>query len=213
MEEAKHLTVIDRNGERGRLGARQVRPESGAPVVVELDGGRAVEVPASALIEHEAGGSYLLRGDFSDFARADSAGPGRADLYDDDATLSGNERVVVPVVAEEIEVDRRWVETGRVRVTKRVSERVEVVDEPTLLEEVHVERVPVDRVVDGPVPIRYEGDTMIVPLFEEVLVVEKRLVLKEELHITKRRREERSPREVTLRSEQARVERLEPREP
>lgn len=207
MDEASHFTVSDRNGERGRLSASRGRPEDGAPVVVELEGGRAVEVPAAALVEQQPG-SYLLRGDFADFAA-----PGRAAVRDEEATLSGGERVVVPVIAEELVVERQTVETGRVRVSKRVNERVEVVDEPLVLEEVHVERVPVDRVVDGPVPVRYEGDTMIVPLFEEVLVVEKRLVLKEELHITKRRREERRPQEVRLRSEEARVERLEPREP
>lgn len=36
----------------------------------------------------------------------------------------------------------------------------------------------IDRVVDAPVPVRYEDDTMIVPIMEEVLVVEKRLVLR-----------------------------------
>lgn len=34
--------------------------------------------------------------------------------------------------------------------------------------------------------IRTEGDVTIVPVLEEVLVVEKRLVLKEELHIRRR---------------------------
>ena len=208
MDKGRHFTVTDRNGERGSFRPPPTETESGAPVVViELDGDRAVEVPAAALLEQEAG-SYLLRGDFADFVVR-----GRPHLRETGGPSARAESVVVPVVEEEISIDRRWVETGRVRVSKRVNERVEVVDEPLLLEEVHVERVPVDRVVDGPVPVRYEGDTMIVPLFEEVLVVEKRLVLKEELHITKRRREERRPQEVTLRSEEARVERLDPREP
>ena len=54
-----------------------------------------------------------------------------------------------------------------------------------------VKRVPVRRLIDKPVEPRQEGDTWIVPLVEEVLVVEKRLLLREELHIT-RRREKRS---------------------
>src|SRR5215207_1962365 len=207
MGEARHFTVTDRNGERGRTRTTPAELGGGATVVVELEGARAVEVPASALLEHGPG-SYLLRGDFADFA-----GRGRPRPREEEEARARGESVVVPVVAEGVEVERRWVETGKVRVSKRVNERVEVVDEPLLLEEVHVERVPVDRVVDGPVPVRYEGDTMIVPLFEEVLFVEKRLVLKEELRITKRRREERRPQEVTLRSEEAKVERLGPREP
>ena len=50
---------------------------------------------------------------------------------------------------------------------------------------------------------------MIVPLLEEVLVVEKRLMLKEELRITKRRVEDYQSQKVTLRSEEAVVERFE----
>lgn len=52
------------------------------------------------------------------------------------------------------------------------------------------------------------GDVMIVPLLEEVLVVEKRLMLKEELHISKRRTEVHNPQRVILRSEEVTVERI-----
>jgi uncharacterized protein (TIGR02271 family) len=69
--------------------------------------------------------------------------------------------------------------------------------------------VLINRVVDASVPVRYEDDTMIVPIMEEVLVVEKRLVLKEELYIRKRRVETHRPQQVMLRSEEVRVERLE----
>ncbi|MCA1628121.1 MAG: YsnF/AvaK domain-containing protein, partial [Acidobacteria bacterium] len=61
-----------------------------------------------------------------------------------------------------------------------VREREEIVDELLLKEAVEVERVIINREVDAPVPVRYEGETMIVPVLEEMLVVEKRLVLKEE---------------------------------
>ena len=87
-----------------------------------------------------------------------------------------------------------------------------MVDEPLLREEVNIERVPVNRVVEGPVQVRREGNTLIVPLLEEVLVVEKRLMLKEELHITKRRFETREPRAVTLRTAEANIERVDARE-
>jgi len=116
--------------------------------------------------------------------------------------------VVVPVVAEEVEVGRRRVETGRVRVHKTVRTTEKVVDEPIVREEVEVERVPINRVIDAPVGPRQEGDTLIVPLLEEVLVVEKRLMLKEEVRITRRRVEQRSSQTVILRSEEATVERV-----
>jgi len=49
---------------------------------------------------------------------------------------------------------------------------------------------------------------MIVPILEEVVVVEKRLMLKEELHISKQRIETHKPQRVTLRSEEVNVERI-----
>ena len=39
-----------------------------------------------------------------------------------------------------------------------------VIDEPIACETIEVERVPLDRWVEGPVPVRQEGDTMIVTL-------------------------------------------------
>lgn len=52
----------------------------------------------------------------------------------------------------------------------------------------------------------------VVPVVEEVLVVEKRLVLVEELHVRKRRVEERRPQAFTLRKEEVVAERLDARE-
>jgi uncharacterized protein (TIGR02271 family) len=124
------------------------------------------------------------------------------------------EEAVVPVLEEALDVRTRRVETGGgVRVEKTVDEYEECVDEPLTKEEVEVERVAVGRPVDGPLSVRYEGDTMIVPILEEVLVVEKRLVLKEEIRITRRRRELHAPQRVTLRREHATVERIEDSDP
>ncbi|HEX2185094.1 MAG TPA: DUF2382 domain-containing protein, partial [Chloroflexota bacterium] len=75
-------------------------------------------------------------------------------------------------------------------------------------EEVTIERVPVNRVVEGPIPVRYEGDTMIVSVLEEVLVVETRLLLTAELRITRRRTETHQPVPVTGRREDVTVERV-----
>ena len=98
------------------------------------------------------------------------------------------------------------------RITKLVHEREEVVNVPRVREEVTVERVTLNRMVDAPVSMRQEGDTLIIPLLEEVIVVEKRLMVKEELRITKRRIEEHASQQVTLRREEVVVERLDPSE-
>ena len=132
---------------------------------------------------------------------------GRADAGGGGAEVRG---AVIPVVEEELRVGRRVVETGRVRVTKTVGEREEVVDEPLLREEFEVERVPVGAYVDAPVAPWHDGETLVVPVLEEVLVVEKRLVVREEIRITRRRTEERRPQRVALLSEEVSVERTGP---
>jgi uncharacterized protein (TIGR02271 family) len=118
--------------------------------------------------------------------------------------------VVIPVIHEELEVGKRRVETGAgVRVQKSAREEEQVVDLPLVHEQVDVQRVAVDREVDGPVAVRHVGDTIIVPVMQEVLVVRKQLRLVEELHIRKTRTERRDPQTVVLRKEEATVERLE----
>ena len=117
----------------------------------------------------------------------------------------------VPVVREDAWVEKRIVDTGRgVRVHKTVAEHPCQIDENLLRDDVEVSHVPVDRIVplDQAPATRYEGDTLVVPILEEVLVVERRLRIKEELHITRIRREERHVESVLLKSEQVRVERF-----
>jgi uncharacterized protein (TIGR02271 family) len=119
----------------------------------------------------------------------------------------------VPVVAERLIVGKRLRDAGGVRVRKTVREREEEADVPLRREEIAVERRPVGRLVDGPVAVREEDGVLIVPVLEEVLVVEKRLVLREELHIRKLVHEERRPERHVLRSEEVIVEDLPPRDP
>jgi uncharacterized protein (TIGR02271 family) len=116
---------------------------------------------------------------------------------------------VVPVVQEFPSLSRRTVETGRLRVQKTVSEREVVIDEPLVRQEVHVERISIGRELSDKedVPgVRYEGETMILPVLQEVPVVVKRIVLTEEIRITRVRREIRDPQTVTVKVEEVSVE-------
>ena len=115
--------------------------------------------------------------------------------------------VVVPVVSEEVHADALPVETGSVRVTKRVVGEDEV-RQQLRRERVEVKRVKVDRVVDGPQQPYRSGDTLIVPVMAQVLQVEKRWVVTEEVHITKYEESETSRQTVTVGHEEAQVERL-----
>jgi len=203
MENSKSPLVLGKNGLRGRL--LTALPEGSAAstlVPIEWENGERVQAPADVLVR-QADGSYYLPLSRTDLEQAqDRNGERSAD---------GESEVVVPVIQEEMAVEKRFVETGRVRITKLVHQHEETVDEPLLQQRVSIEHVPINRVWEGPAPApRYEEGVLIVPLLEEVLVVEKRLMLKEELHISRVQRTVHEPQTVVLRSESIRAERVEP---
>jgi uncharacterized protein (TIGR02271 family) len=117
---------------------------------------------------------------------------------------------VLPLLQEELRVEKRNVVTGKVRV-RSVVDTIEEIARAELQEErVEVTRVPIDREVSTPPTVRTEGDVTIVPVLEEVLVIEKRLVLKEELHIRRHVARENFEVPVTLRKQRAVIERVTP---
>lgn len=117
---------------------------------------------------------------------------------------------VIPVVEEEISVSRVTEKTGRaVRVRIESREEREIVPVTESVEEVSVERVPINRYVAERSEAREEGDTVVIPVFETVPVVEMRLLLKEEIRIVRRRREVQREEEVLLRKDVPVIERRE----
>ena len=120
------------------------------------------------------------------------------------------EEVVIPVIAEEITVQTHQVARAKVHVHKRVETREEVVDAPIVHEEVVTDRIPINRLLEDEVPeTRHEGDVLVIPVIEEVLVTEKRLLLREEVRVSKRRTTESAAQTVTLRREVVNNERIE----
>lgn len=108
----------------------------------------------------------------------------------------------VPIIEERIKVDKKTVETGKVRIGKHIEEEDITLDVPTLHDEVDVERVEINEYVEtAPPAVRHEGEKMIIPVLKEVSVVVKKLLLVEELHITKRQVETHKEQKVTLRKE------------
>lgn len=114
---------------------------------------------------------------------------------------------VVPVIEEELEAESRKVKTGAVRVRKTVEHTLKNIEMPIVRDATRVTRVPVNKPVDSMPRIREDGDTLIVPVVEEELIVEKRLVLKEEIHIERQRVSERAVQQVDVAHEHALVER------
>jgi len=117
------------------------------------------------------------------------------------------EEKTVPTVAETAVVRKEQGATETVRLHKRVHEDEEVLDLPIQAETIEVERIPVDDWVDGPIPVRQEGDTTIYPVVREVLVVEKRLKLVEEVRVTRKQTTDHVQKRVRLRREEITVER------
>ena len=167
-----------------------------AQVVVQTESGQQILVPTNILVQQPDGNYYLPLG------LAELQHSGSEHGRDQD------EPMVLPVLVEELEVQKRLVETGTVRIIKVVHERETLVDEPLLHDNVAITRVPIQRVVDGPMPVREENGTTIISIVEEVLVVEKRWMLREEIHIRTQRIETHQPQRITLRSEEVQVERV-----
>ena len=115
---------------------------------------------------------------------------------------------MIPLYEEDLSVSKRQVVTGRVRVETVTREHEQLVDEQLARERVEVERVAIGKPIDAIPAVRQEGDTTIIPIVEEVLVVERRLVLKEEIHIHRVRTTEQHQERVTLRRQEAVITRL-----
>lgn len=126
------------------------------------------------------------------------------------------EEVRVPLAAEELEARKRERQAGEVRVAKDVVTEQKHIDVPVTREEVHVERTP----VEGAPPAgqaAFQKETVSVPIREEEVEIRKRPVVREEVRVTKERRQEERRADAEVRREEAHVEgeteRLEPGAP
>ncbi|MDT7812767.1 MAG: hypothetical protein QOJ42_2683 [Acidobacteriaceae bacterium] len=115
---------------------------------------------------------------------------------------------VIPLFEEEVSVSRRVVPTSRVQVSRVTHTHEHLVDELLERERVEVERVAIDKPIDHIPSVREEGDCLIFPVVEEVLKIERVLVLKEEVRIRRVKGTERYQERVTLRKQEAVVNRL-----
>jgi len=182
------IVVIDKAGARGTVRGEfdaKVGAADAQVVVVDFSGTR-YQVPREALLE-QATGEYLLP------------------LTVEELTLA---QQVIPIVEETARVEKR-VHANSVRVHKSVRERLEDIEVDLESQDVTVERVPMPfaQIVEGEVKTRTEGDTTIIPVVEERLIVTKELVLKEEIRITRKRKVETYRDTVSLREEHIEVER------
>jgi uncharacterized protein (TIGR02271 family) len=176
-------------------------------VEFRLADGRRLLVPRE-LIQHLPDGGLHVACNASEVDSLNSRLPGEADASPAPTPSSSSKTIVVPVAEERLEVGRRTIVTGKVRVTTHTHAREEVIDIPLTIEQAQVERVPIGREVDHVPAVRQEGSTYIVPVVEEMLEVRKKLVLREEVRLTLSRSEVHQPQHVTLRQQEAIIEKI-----
>jgi uncharacterized protein (TIGR02271 family) len=141
-------------------------------------------------------------------ADSGEAHEGPASAVDQRAAGPKEAEEVLQLFAEEVSVGKEAVETGRLRVSKQTHTRQADVDADLLREEAIVETVPCGRRIFAVPVTRVEGDTTMIPVVEKVLHTEKRLFLKEEIGITRRRATDHFHDTVALRRQEAVVSRL-----
>jgi len=113
------------------------------------------------------------------------------------------QEVVLPLYEEQASIAKRRIVTGRVQVSRVTSEHEQLIDETLAREQVEIERTPIGKPVQALPSVREEGDTIVIPIVEEVLVVERRLILKEEVRVRRVRSNEAHRERVMLRRQEA----------
>jgi stress response protein YsnF len=116
----------------------------------------------------------------------------------------------IPLHVEEISVSRHEIKKAKIQVALVTGTREQLIDEELTHVRVEIERVPIDRTIEVAPPTRQEGDITIIPVVEEIVVVERRLVLKEEVRVRRVSTKEQHQETVVLRQQEAVVTREEP---
>lgn len=120
------------------------------------------------------------------------------------ADVGTQDRERMELREEQLDVDKRQVEAGEVRVRKEVHTEQKNIDVPVTREEVVIERHPVaGREASGEA---IGEDEVRIPLKEEEVDVRKRAVVREEISVGKRPVEETRTVSDTVRREEAKVE-------
>jgi stress response protein YsnF len=120
--------------------------------------------------------------------------------------------VVIPLAEEVLRVGKRAIESGRVRVSVTTGTAEEVVRETLRTRRAEVERIAFGHEVQEVPQTREEDGVLVIPVVEEILVVEKRLVLKEEIRLRFVDTEEIVEQAVERRVQHATVERMPPQD-
>ncbi len=165
MADLRSFPVFDANGQIGRVLTTARFLDDRAEKTVLLDNGQELKVPAGAL-EVRKDGSFFLR-DSANFLPSPQAHPAEPEIQTAaPAPVASNGNAPIP-----------WPEPAV---------KPQIPAEALFKSGYDIQTVNVDKLLDGPAQERQEGDTLILPVVEEVWVMEKKLYLRQEIRITKR---------------------------
>lgn len=158
--------------------------EGNAELDVRLNNGRGIlRVPFEVIDASSSTGERIViqgaLGELDEDVVAPTMGHARLTAPGDHETLT--------LVGEEAVAHVRDVARGRVVVHKHVEMVPHEASVEVGTDTVEITRVPVNEEFDDAPGSRQEGDTLIVPVIEEVLVVSRRYRVIEEVHVTKHR--------------------------
>ena len=195
--------VEARDGRLGTVDEVIVRPETGELAYLVIQRGWTGEqlVISAALIDRIASPREVRLRATREEARAQTTDVPREAF----ARASGGE-LRIPLVEERLVPSKRLVDQGEVRIHRHVEDVEEVVREPVTRDDLVIERVAVNRPLEAPIEARYEDDWLVIPVMEEVLVVQKRLMLKEEIRVRKRQVTEAQEVRATVRRQRTEIE-------
>lgn len=108
----------------------------------------------------------------------------------------------IPVIEEQLRIDKKVVQTGTVSISKEIREEDVEIETPVIRELVDIEHVPINQYIEKPPEIRHEGDTMVIPVLREEVVVTKRWLLVEEIRVTKSKAQAPDSQVVKVRKEE-----------
>jgi hypothetical protein len=188
MPEAQASPLITQNSRKGRVVRKAGFLDRNENNRVELDDGAELNVAPGSLKVH-ADGSFLLDDSLLD----ERALEARAERVSEAAP-----RLSAP--SNNSHARNRWwtrcqtKRASRSRSPIRCSLRVSM-----------WRRSRVKRILDAPAQVRQEGDVTIIPVIEEVITGQKRLLLREGIRITRRRTELRELRRMVIDTAEART--------
>lgn len=168
--------VVSLDGQEVGTVERMSGEGSDAELIVRLpDGARTMLVPYEVIdIDNSTEDQVVVQGAVGD-------------LLNDQMDLGEHETQTFALSAEEAVARVHDVDRGRLLIDKTVETVPHEANVDVGTDRVDVERVAVNEEVDTPPEVRQEGDTLVVPVVEEVLVVTKRYRIIEEVRVTKHR--------------------------